>query len=216
VTICLVTDRRRLAPDASFAVARRTLADQARAAAAAGVDLFQIREPGLEAAQLAAIVEDARAVTRGTRTRVVVNDRLDIAMACGADGVHLRADSITVAAARRLAPDGFTIGRSVHSAADVASAAGADYLIAGTVFPSASKDASRPLLGVEGLRAIAAATAIPVLAIGGIDEDRLDDVAGAGAEGIAAIGWLAAVDAAALRILVERARLRFDRVRRGP
>ena len=216
MTICLVTDRRRLAPDATFGEARRRLAAQARDAAAAGVDLLHIRERDLDAAQLSAIVADACAITRGTRTRVVVNDRLDVALACGADGVHLRGDSMAVAAARRIAPAGFLIGRSVHGTRDLAAAAGADYLIAGTVFASASKGAGHARLGVEGLRAIAAATAAPVLAIGGITEARLDEVARAGAAGVAAIGWFTPADGPALHSLVTRARLRFDRVRRGP
>ena len=89
---------------ASFAVERRSLLAQARRAVDAGVDLIQVRERDLEAASLAALVADIVAIARGTPTRVVVNDRLDVALACGADGVHLRGDSIPVEAARRLAP----------------------------------------------------------------------------------------------------------------
>ena len=70
---------------------------------------------------------------------MIVNDRLDVALACGADGVHLRADSFTVTAARRLVPSSFLVGRSVHSASEAPAADGADYIVAGTVFPTASK-----------------------------------------------------------------------------
>jgi thiamine-phosphate diphosphorylase len=223
--LCLVTDRRRLAPaDAPLDASRRCLVAQARHAADARVDLIQVRERDLEAAELAALVADLLAVTRGTPTRVVVNDRLDVALACSADGVHLRGDSIAVEAARRLAPEGFLIGRSVHRAEEAAQTAGADYVIAGTVFPSESKSAGQAVLGLDGLRAIVAAVRVPVLAIGGVTEDRFDQVAAAGAGGVAAIGLFMAagasgrdVDRSSCRAIplagvVERARAQFDRV----
>jgi thiamine-phosphate pyrophosphorylase len=192
MTRCLVTDRRRLCPhDRSFAAARRCLVEQAQRASADAVELIQIRERDLEAADLAAVVADLVAVTRGSATRVIVNDRLDVALACGADGVHLRADSVPVAAARALAaslPRPFLVGRSVHTVAEARAASGADYLIAGTVFPSASKPSAFALLGVQGLKAIVEATTVPVLAIGGITPDRIKEVVLAGAAGIAAIG----------------------------
>jgi thiamine-phosphate diphosphorylase len=189
VTRCLVTDRRRLCPHAdSLAAAGACLVEQARRAAAAGVDLIQIRERDLESAVLAAITVDLVGVTRGSPTRVVVNDRVDVALAAGADGVHLRGDSVPVAAARRLLAAPLLIGRSVHSVADVSRASGADYLIAGTVFSSPSKPGAVELLGIDGLRAIVRAATVPVLAIGGITPDRVADVLDAGAAGFAAIG----------------------------
>ena len=181
--MCLVTDRRRADP-----------VQQARRAAEAGIDLIQVRERDLEAAALAALVSDVVAVTRGTGTRVVVNDRLDVALACGAAGVHLRGDSVPVSAARRLAPAGFLVGCSVHRVEDVQRTAGADYLIAGTVFPTSSKPAGPPpprLLGVEGLAAIVRAAPAPVLAIGGMTEERIGPITAAGAAGFAAIGLFA-------------------------
>lgn len=188
MTRCLVTDRRRLYPDAdSFAAARRCLVEQARRAAGVGVDLIHIRERDLGGASLAALVSDLVAVTRGSTTRVVVNDRIDVVLVSGADGVHLRGDSVSVVAARRLVPPPFLVGRSVHTVQE-ASAADADYLIAGTVFPSAAKPGAAELLGLDGLRAIVSASAVPVLAIGGITPDRIADVLAAGAAGIAAIG----------------------------
>ena len=189
---------------------------QARAAAAAAVDLIQVRERDLEANLLAGLVSAIVAAIHGTPTRVVVNDRLDVALASGADGVHLRADSIPVEAARGMSPAGFLVGRSVHSVADLRPAAAADYLVAGTVFPSASKASNHPLLGPAGLREIAAAARRPVLAIGGISVDRIDDVAAAGAAGVAAIGLFATTDPSTMKNLVDRMRLRFDRVRIAP
>jgi thiamine-phosphate pyrophosphorylase len=218
--LCLVTDRRRLAgADAPFERARACLAAQARHAAAAGVDFVQVRERDLPAAELASIVRDIVAAARGTKTRVVVNDRLDIALACDADGVQLRGDSMPVDAARRLAPPGFVIGRSVHSVDEAKAAANADFLIAGTVFRTVSKDESAPLLGVEGLHAIARVMPIPVLAIGGVTEACVDRIAHAGAAGVAAIGLFLSANSAwagdlgravALHDVVARVRQRFD------
>jgi thiamine-phosphate diphosphorylase len=182
VTICLVTDRRRFDPPVEGLL--RVVGN----AVNAGVELIQVREQDLEAAELSALVRQVLAIARGTPTRVVVNDRLDVALAGGADGVHLRADSFSVAAARSIAPSGFLVGRSVHTASEARAAADADYLIAGTVYPTASKPASRPWLGVEGLRAIVREARAPVLAIGGMTPDRVAEVASTGAAGIAGIG----------------------------
>jgi thiamine-phosphate pyrophosphorylase len=224
--ICLVTDRRRLvAADAAPGAPRECLVAQVRHAVDAGVDLIQIRERDLETAALAALVAELVVVARGTPTRIVVNDRLDVALACGAGGVHLRGDSIPSASARRLAPPGFLIGRSVHSVAEAIAAEGADYLIAGTVFPSASKPAAAPLLGVEGLRAIVRAIDRPVLAIGGVSSGRIGEVAAAGAAGLAAIGLFMALHpdpkmggcrAMDLGQTMKHARSLFDRLKTTP
>jgi thiamine-phosphate pyrophosphorylase len=218
VTICLVTDRRRLAAAATDAAAARCLLAQVRHAAAAGVDLIQIRERDLEAAALAALVREVLAATRGTSTRVVVNDRVDVAIACGAHGVHLRASSMPAAVVRRLAPPRFVIGVSIHGASELAAAGGADYAIAGTVFPSESKPNDPRLLGVDGLRAIVREAAMPVLAIGGMTLDRMAEVAAAGAAGVAAIGLFMRAGESAregcrardLDDIVVNARARFD------
>src|SRR5712691_9924225 len=101
--ICLVTDRRQRSP-----------IEQAGEAAAAGVDIIHIRERDLDAGELAALTAGVVGATRGSATRVVVNDRVDVAIACGADGVQLRADSMPAARIRTMAPEGFLIGCSVH------------------------------------------------------------------------------------------------------
>lgn len=203
MTICLVTDRRRSDPVA-----------QARAAAAAGVDLIQVRERDLDGGPLAALVRAVLAAVRGSSTRVVVNDRLDVALACGADGVHLRADSIPVADARRARAVGFLVGRSVHGPEEAAAADGADYLIAGTVFPTDSKPGAASHLGEDGLRRVVAAARAPVLAIGGISVDTSSVVAKTGAAGIAAIGLFRAPDS--LGDLARALRSRFDSIKRAP
>lgn len=172
-----------------MAFARRCLVDQARHAIAAGVDYLQVRERDLEAADLAAIVSEIIALARGSATRVVVNDRLDIAIACGAAGVHLRGDSMPAGSVRAMAPPGFIVGKSVHTLDEaVAAARDVDYLIAGTVWASESKGAGHDLIGPAGLARIAAAVGVPVLAVGGVTLERLPEIAQAGAAGAAGIG----------------------------
>ena len=190
--ICLVSGGLRVNPPGQASQLRLIAA-----AARAGVDLIQIREPGLDARQLLQFAAAAVSAVAGSRARIVVNERTDVALAAAAHGVHLRADSLTPAQVRRIVPRGFVIGRSVHSEAEARNADswGADYLIAGTVFPTGSKPAGWTLLGLDGLTAIAAAAGIPVLAIGGVATDKVEDVAAAGAAGIAAIGLFADVAA---------------------
>jgi thiamine-phosphate pyrophosphorylase len=202
VILCLVTDRRRRPP-----------IDQCRAASRAGVDLVQLREPHLEAAALSSLAARLVEATGDTATRIVVNDRLDVALTCGAAGVHLRGDSIPPGRVREMTPPGFLIGRSVHDVDEaVLAARDADYLIAGTVFPTASKPGLRKHLGMDGLSAIVKAVDIPVLAMGGVSMDRIEAVAGAGAAGVAAIGLFDA-GADALSLMVREARRRFDSAR---
>jgi thiamine-phosphate pyrophosphorylase len=202
VILCLVTDRRRRSP-----------IDQCRAASRAGVDLVQLREPGLEAAALSSLAGRMVEVAGDTAARIVVNDRLDVALTCGAGGVHLRGDSIPPGRVREMTPPGFLIGRSVHGVDEaVLAARHADYLIAGTVFPTASKPGLREHLGVAELSAIVKAVEIPVLAIGGVSMDRIEAVAGAGAAGVAAIRLFDA-DGDALILAVREARRRFDSAR---
>ena len=184
MTLCLVTDRR-----------SRPVVEQCREAVRAGVDIIQVRERDLDGGPLASLVAELVQLTRGTATRVVVNDRLDVALASGADGVHLRGDSIPPASARAIVPPGFLIGRSVRREDEAkAVEASVDYLIAGTVFPTPSKAGLTEWLGLEGLTRICRAVAVPVLAIGGLTPDRLGGVAAAGAAGAAAIGLFAGED----------------------
>ncbi len=185
-----MTDRRRLSAGVTDAgPVRRCLLRQIGYAIEAAIDVVQIRERDLEGRELSAMVSEAVAMTRGTRTRVVVNDHLDVALATGADGVHLRADSIPLAAARSMVRPGFVVGVSVHTVAEaMAVALQADYVVAGTVWPTVSKPGDRPLIGLRGLAAIVRAAQVPVLAIGGVTIDRVTEVAAAGASGVAGIG----------------------------
>lgn len=188
--LCLVTSRRALSPDA------RTVADEISAlerfldeALAAGVDLIQVRERDLEAAALRNLVAGVVRRASTTDARIVVNDRLDVARAARAHGVHLRADGPPTGAVRRLCPPPLMVGRSVHSPEEAAShGTAADYLLCGTVFRSASKAADAPVVGPATLGRVAAATSTPVLAIGGITPERVRACLEAGAAGVAAIG----------------------------
>jgi len=187
--ICLVTDRRQLS--GRVANAWLALVDQVAGAARAGADLIQIREPDLEAGPLLALTARCLEAVGGTAARVLVNDRLDVALAAGAHGVHLRAASIDAARARALAPAGFVIGRSVHEIGEaraVAAAGGVDYLVAGTLFESASKAAGHAVMGLAGFERLARGAGVPVLAIGGLTADRAPAALAAGAAGLAAIG----------------------------
>lgn len=188
--------------------------------ARSGIDLIQIRAPGLEAAALLRVTAAAVDAARGGSTRILVNERLDVAIAARAHGVHLRGASMPARDVRRLAPPSFLVGRSVHSAEEAereADAGGLDYLIAGAVFPSASKSPGHPVMGISGLADVCRRVPLPVIAIGGIDETRLAEVAAAGAAGVAAIGLFrpAVGDGSAqasenLQKVVRNARIRFD------
>lgn len=162
-------------------------------AAAQGVDLVQVRERDAEARDLSRLVSRCLEAVRGTRTRILVNDRLDVALAAGAHGVHLRADSMPASRMRVLAPIGFLIGRSVHSvseAVSVCAEGGLDYLLFGTVFATESKP-GQPPAGVMALAAVSSAVTIPVLAVGGMTSKTLPQLSGTDCAGFAAIGWFA-------------------------
>lgn len=180
-----VTDRRRfgLTPDA--------LVEAASRASRAGADVIQVREPDLTDAALVALV---RRIVAGVRegARVLVNDRADVAIAAGAAGVHLRADSAPASRVRAFTPPGFIVGRSVHSLEEIDAAVaggGCDYLTFGTVFPSAGKPAGHPIAGLDRLADACRRSPLPIVAIGGITPDREMDLARAGAAGLAAVGW---------------------------
>ena len=188
----MITDRRR------FAGGEDALVQRVVAAAAAGVDLIQIRERDMETRDLSRLVGRCVMGVQATRARVLVNDRLDIALACGAHGVHLRGDSMPASRARSLAPIGFLIGRSVHSTAEAVAAhadGGLDYLLFGAVFTTASKPGQAPA-GLQALATVVDATPLPVLAVGGASSDTAPQLAGTGCAGFAAIAWFTEGDEA--------------------
>jgi len=200
------------------AAAVQAMADRVRAAARAGAHLIQIRQPQLDGRALTRLVERSVRAAKGTAARVLVNDRVDVALTAGAHGVHLRGDSMPAARVRAIAPPGFLIGRSVHAAGEgarVAQDGHLDYLIFGTVFTSGSKPGVEAA-GLEALAAACAASALPVLAVGGMAPPRLGAVARAGAAGFAAIGLFADGPLDALPLVVQRATSAFDTRGRVP
>ena len=211
--ICYVTDRRRLA--ATEAERRQRLLTIVREAALGGVDLIQVRERDLGARALIALVVECLEAVRGTDAALVVNDRIDVALAAQAAGVHLRADSVAPERARALTGSGLLIGRSVHTVAAarmVADAGGADYLVFGTVFPSASKGTGRKAAGIGRLSAVVEAVKMPVLAIGGVSLERASEIGATGAAGVAGIGYFQTGVPAELAARLFALRRSFDRV----
>jgi thiamine-phosphate pyrophosphorylase len=177
---------------------------------AAGVDQVQLRERALEGAALLALTDDVRtAAARGARARggsarVLVNRWLDVAIAAGADGVHLGGDAVSPADARALLGPSAWIGVSAHAPDEIHARGGASYAHLAPIFAPLSKESSRPPLGLEPLRR-AADRGLPVLAQGGVTPERVRALLDAGAAGVAVTGSvLAAGDpAAAVRALRE-------------
>ncbi|MFZ0818845.1 MAG: thiamine phosphate synthase [Candidatus Acidiferrales bacterium] len=199
--LCYVTDRRALANSAkAFIDLSAALAGTIASAAHAGVDWIQIREKDLAARELLAFAQfavgEAAKFTSPARefVRILINDRLDIALAAGAAGVHLGEQSIPIATvnAVRVAgviPKDFLIGASCHSldAARAAERDGADYVFFGPVFATPSKAALGAPQGISRLAEVSRNLTIPVLAIGGVNEENAADCFAAGSAGIAAI-----------------------------
>ena len=136
-------------------------------AAAAGVEMIQIREKGVPAGELEQMVTQAVGLAARWGTKILVNDRLDVAMACGAAGCHLPAVGLPAKEVRRVSPPGFLIGASTHTREEalVAEGNGADFLVFGPVFPTISKPGALPV-GVDALAAVAESVRIPVFAVG--------------------------------------------------
>ena len=177
--LALVTDRTVCPP--------RELAARVSAAVAGGVGLVQLREKDLPAGELLSLALDLRRVTIG-RALFLVNDRVDVAVACDADGVQLGEDGLPVGAAREILGASGLIGRSVHSVEGAleAEAAGADFVVVGTVFPSATHPGGS-YEGVDLIEAVCRRVGVPVLAIGGVTSDNVGAVMSAGAHGAAVI-----------------------------
>lgn len=185
-------------PD-NFDEASREILGIVRTAVEENVPLVQIREKRLTARLLFELAKNVVEVTRGTGTRVLVNDRADIATATAADGVHLTSRSLSADRIRKIVPPNFLIGVSTHSVDDVRLAAehGADFVLFGPVFESPGKAEAA---GMQKLAEVCETSRVPVLAVGGIDKSNMTDVLALGPAGFAAIRALN--DPASLREIV--------------
>jgi thiamine-phosphate pyrophosphorylase len=172
----------------------RSHAEIAQQALRGGAGVIQLRDKGRSCAELVTIGREIAAIIRKAGAVFIVNDRLDVAIACGADGVHLGQDDMPVSTARQLAPPVFVIGVSVGTVEEALDAEreGADYLALSPIFSTVSKEDAGPGLGLERLREICRAVVIPVIAIGGINRRNVRDVIRAGAGGIAVISAVVA------------------------
>jgi thiamine-phosphate pyrophosphorylase len=171
--------------------------NQISAAVAAGIDLIQIREKKLTTRVLFELVSEARKFTRGANTRLLVNDRSDIAAGAGADGVHLTTQSLCPTTIRRTFGEKFLIGASTHSLAEARAVhdQGADFAVFGPVFETESKLQFGPPKGLDELAQVVRAVAgFPVLALGGVSQLNAGDCIAAGAHGVSGISLFANPD----------------------
>ena len=195
--LCLVTDRR---------LTRGDLVERVAEAVHGGVDLVQLREKDLPAGELLELA-GSLLETIGQRAKLIVNDRADVALAAGAQGVQLGEEGLPVSAARTTLGSGALIGRSVHSvsAASQAETDGADFLIVGTMFASRSHPGVAPA-GPDLIRRVSGACRLPLIGIGGITAENAPKVIEAGASGVAVItNILAASDPKAAAALLKQA-----------
>lgn len=180
-SLYLVTDR-------TLSLGRSTV-EVVRAAIRGGVSCVQLREKGCSTREFMDEARLLKALLAGTGVPLFINDRLDVALAVGADGVHLGQNDLAIADARRLVGNRMIIGISAESVADAirAEAEGADYIGASPVFTTPTKTDTAPPLGLDGLRAIRRAVQLPLVAIGGINADNAAAVLRAGADGLAVV-----------------------------
>jgi thiamine-phosphate pyrophosphorylase len=186
--VYLVSDRRRLLPSARTDAAQLSaLEAQVEEAMTAGVDVVQLRERDLDGGVLCALARRVLRRAAGGGTRILINDRADVAAASRAHGVHVRGDGPAIARVRTVLPEAAIIGRSVHSVDEVHRHGDADYLMFGSVFATESKPGGAAT-GLEALREATIASHVPVVAIGGITAETAAACIEAGARGLAAIG----------------------------
>jgi thiamine-phosphate pyrophosphorylase len=188
--------------------------DTVAAAVAAGAPVVQVRMKGCTDRALHDFARSVVRICAAAGATCLVNDRVDVALAVGADGTHLGAEDLPVAAVRRIAGPGHLIGGTAREPERARRLVeeGADYLGVGPAYPTSSKSGLPDALGPAGIRAVATAVEVPVIAIGGITADRIPDLLAAGAAGVAVIG---AVSGASDPHAATRALLRVLETNRG-
>lgn len=200
--LIVITDRRHAGP--------RDIVQIVRAALDAGAPAIQIRDKDASACELAALTRTILPFTTAAHALLFVNDRLDVALATGADGVHLGPEDIPLASARRIAPPPFLIGCSTDDPvrARQLERDGASYIGCGAVFGTATKDVAGERIGIARLNEVARAVTIPVVGIGGVDQSNLEQIAQSQAAGAAVVSAImtAADPAAATRRLLREFR----------
>ncbi len=186
--LLLVTDRHQ--------TQGRGLQSMLRAAVRGGVPAIQLRERDLPTAELLSLAREIQAITAPHDVPLIMNDRVDLVLALGLDGIHLRANSLPVSSVRRLVGAHCLIGISTHSVDEVrrANHDGADYVVFGPIFDTPSKQLFGPPVGLDALTDVCRQSTIPVFAIGGMTSVRVRDVRRAGAYGVAVIGAIFAHD----------------------
>ncbi len=187
-SLYLVTDRS--APLAT------SLQDAVESCLAAGLKAVQLREKDMAVRDLLGLAHTLRDSTRRHAAKLLINDRADVALAVGADGVQRAGTSLPVSALRAISPPGFLIGASVHDIAEAraAESAGADFLLFGPVYETPSKRQYGPPQGLAALERVSAAVSLPVFAVGGVTPGRVAEVTRTGAAGVAVIGAILAAE----------------------
>jgi thiamine-phosphate pyrophosphorylase len=198
LSLCLVTDRTR--------TRGRDLVTVVAACLAAGLSAVQVREKDLGAADLATLCRRLRPLTLDAEALLIVNDRVDVALAVGADAVQRTSTSLSVRDMIAVADKRLHIGASVHALQEAidAESQGADWVVFGPVYDTPSKRVYGPAQGLTRLEAVARAVGVPVVAIGGITPERVAEVRAAGAAGVAVISAILEADSprdATLRFL---------------
>jgi thiamine-phosphate pyrophosphorylase len=178
-------------------------------AVAEGLPVVQLRYKGDDVREFMALAHAMREITRGTDTKLIINDRVDIALMSGADGVHLGQNDVSPEEARAVMGGAMIIGLSTHNLdqVDKAQWEPVDYIGFGPVYKPFSKDNYDPVTGVEILRAVVDKSRFPVTAIGGINRERLDEIVGIPCHNIACIGTIESAEDPAAEIRAMQARI---------
>ncbi len=196
--VCFVTDRKMCEEQELLRIISE--------AVSSGLDMVQVREKDLPGKALLTLAEDVVRECQGTECRVFINGRFDVALACGADGVHLGYDAIPPEVVRKSVRDRLQIGISIHSVEEAREAHNkkADFAFLGTIFKTPSKEGLTRLLGVDPLKEAVSQCQIPLFAIGGINEKTMKLLEGSGAEGVAMISGI--INAPSLADLISMAK----------